>query len=331
MPVFAQQTRVFSIDATQTTSLKLSEIAEKVIAIPLSKDASMINAAFWTGDYLFLASLRNVWQYDAHGNFIRIIPCNGNFVSGVAGDTVKKELYIPVATSKGGSELWCYDFFGKLKKKVALKYPSVVSCLYHGNVLWILSEEFTDEKKCGFYSYVDISTGKETFLPQKYEIPLEILPSGGKVLTGFVGTLSMSDNCLYANWDDNVIWRIKNNKVEPAYKCNVTQAYLDQIYCLKGILGNYLFFHYHLNEDGSNMYLRHLKTGKIYNVNYHGAYGNYTKGAIEDVYNSGYFALLREPLNKEGYFWFVKNMRGKSLGNVPVKGNQVVFIVKMKQ
>lgn len=99
----------------------------------------------------------------------------------------------------------------------------------------------------------------------------------------------------------------------------------------KGIVGNYLFFNYCLDDGDSNLYLRHLKTGKTYNVKYIGSYGNYTTGAVDDIYHSGYFEIKAEPLNQNGYFYFIKNMRGKSLGNTPVKGNQVVFMVKTKQ
>ena len=328
LSAFAQNPKVFNIDATRTTSLHLSDIAEDVIPIPLSKDISFINGAFWTGEYLFISTLRDVWQYDASGKFLRTISCNGKSVSSVAGDLIKKEIYIPVSAAESEqSELLCYDYSAKLLKKIALKNPSVVSCLYHNDALWILSEKLVDGKVRGYYSYVNISTGKETFLLQAYERP----SSEDSEKVGFVGTLAISNNCLYANWDNNVIWRIKNKKVEQAYKCEVVQEYQDQILCLKGIVGNYLFFNYCLNHGESNMYLRHLKTGAYYNVNYRGAYGNYTQGAVDDIYNSGYFAILREPLSQEGYFWFIKDMRGKSLGDVPVKGNQVVFIVKMKQ
>lgn len=52
------------IDTAKTTSLKLSGIAEKVIPIPLNKDVPGIQMLFETDEYLFLASLREVWQYD---------------------------------------------------------------------------------------------------------------------------------------------------------------------------------------------------------------------------------------------------------------------------
>lgn len=329
---FAQsRVEIFNVDATQTVPLKLSDIAEKVTAIPLNKNISVIQGAFWTEEYLFIASLRDIWQYDASGKFIKVIPCDGKTISGITGNLNKKELYIPVNVSNKKHEIWSYDYSGRIKKKIALKKPSVVNLLFHNDTLWVLSEKWTEKSTYGYYSYVNISTGKETFLPDSIESPAKKSSSGGYYRHSFVGTLSASSDCLYANWGNNVIWRIKNKKVEQAYKCQVNQKYKDEIICLKGVIGNYIFFNYHLDDNGGNLYLRHLKTGKTFNVKYNGSYGNYTQGPVEDVYQSGFFDFAKAPLTQEGYFWFIKNMHGKSLKGKIVKGNLVAFIVKTKQ
>lgn len=331
-PLYAQQVREFHVDAAKTTSLKLSDIAEKVIPIPLNKDVPGIQMLFETDEYLFLASLREVWQYDISGKYIRTISCGGGFVYGVAGDLVKKELYIPVRSMNGnGCEVWCYDFAGRLKKKITLKNSGVVSCLYHKNLLWILSEKLVDKKMRGYYSYVDITTGKETFVAHSFEKPSKILPSGMNANSiGFFGSLSVSDNRLFANWNDNIIWNIQKDRVVPVFKLVVAQEYKEQMLGFyKGVLGNYLYFNYNVDDDESYLYLRHLLTGKTFYVKYAGGYGGDAKGAIDDIYDSGFFSMKRT-LNREGYFWFIKEMRGKSLGKTPVKGNQVIFIVKTK-
>ena len=331
-PLYAQQMREFHVDATEITSLKLSEIAEKVIPIPLNKDVPGIQMVFWAGEYLFLASLREVWQYDISGKFIRTISCSGGFVCGVAGDLTKKELYISAKVANGnGCEVWCFDFEGKLKKKIALRNPNVVSCLYHNNVLWILSEKFVDEKMRGYYSYVDISTGEETFIAQPFDKPSKVLSSGMNAnRIGFLGSLSLSNNRLFANWNDNIIWNIQRDNVIPVYKFVVTQQYRELMMGFyKGVLGNYVYFNYSVDDDESYLYLRHLLTGKTFYVKYIGVYDGMLEGAIDDIYNSGRFSL-KKPLSQEGYFWFIKDMRGKLLGKTPVKGNQVIFIVKIK-
>lgn len=330
VPVSAQ-TKTIHINGLQTTSLKLSAIAERVISIPLSKDVSVAMGAFWTGKHLFIASLQDVLQYDISGKYIRKISCNNNYIEGITGSLSNKELYICVnIPKKNKSEIWCYNYNGKLEKKIPLKNPSIINCLYYNNFLWLLSENFSDTKIYGHYSYVDITTGKETFLPNTNEKAFEKNSSGEYIGTGFIGTLSISNNSLYANWGNNIIWHI-NNGVKPSFKCEVTPQYEEKLICLKGIIGNYLFFNYHLDDNHRNLYLHNLKTGKSYNVNYTGTYGNYTQGAVDDIYNSGYFDIDKNPLNQEGYFWFIKNMHGKVLKNLPIKGNQVFFIIKTKQ
>lgn len=329
---FAQQTKTIHIDASQTNVLKLSDIAESTIPIFLNKDISVAMGAFWTGKYLFIASLQYVQQYDISGKFIRTISCNGNYIEGITGDLSRNALYISVnIPKKNKCEVWCYDYYGKLKKKIPLKNPSVVNCLYHNNYLWILSERFTETKAYGYYSYIDIATNKEYFLPETYEKAAEQNSSGEYIGIGFVGTLSISNNYLYANWGDNILWCI-DSKVKPAFKFEVAPKYREKLFCLKGIIGNYLFFNYYLNDNDSNLFLQHQKTRKIYNVKYNGKYGNYTQGAIDDIYNSGYFDITKNPLTQEGYFWFIKDMtHGETLKNQQIKGKQCLFIVKVKQ
>lgn len=309
----------------------MSDIAEKVIPIPLSKDVSLIQGMFWTGDFCYVVSSRDIWQYTTSGDFVRAIHCEGA-VCAITGDLVKKELYAVVNIGREErSELWCFDFSGKLRRRIVLRNYCIVSCAFYDNLVWLLSETFADKKVCSHYSYVDVLTNKEIFLQHKLDKPFIKLSSGEFIGAGSTGTLSISNNNLFCNWGDNIIWHIQKGKVKPVMKFEVIQKYRKKLICLKGVVGNYVFFNYYLDDNISNLYLRNLRTGKTYHVNYHGAFGNYTKGAVDDIYNSGYFDVVTAPLNQEGYFWFVKDMRGKLLGNVPVKGNQVVFIVKMKQ
>lgn len=333
IPTYSQETNVFHIDATQTTPLKLSEIADNVTLVPLNKEITQVQgSAFWTGEYLFIATSQEVWQYDTSGNFLRAILCDGGSIDGVTGDLTKKELFISVnIAEKEKSEIWCYDYLGNFHRKIPLKNSSIVSILFHNNLLWILSEKFIEKKTCGYYSYVDISTGEETFLSETFERPAEKGVSGQYYSAGFVGTLSVSNKCLYANWDNNDIWRIEGNRVNLAFKCEVMQKYRNELICLKGVIGNYLFFNYYLDDGKNNLYIRHIITGKTYNVRYNGTYGIYTEGAIEDIYNSGYFDITRDPLSQDRYFWFIKRMSDKFLENKPIKGNQVVFIIKTKR
>lgn len=331
MASFAQlRTESFNIAPSQTTPLKLSDIAEKTTVIPLEKKISLVQGMFWTGDYLFIASLKDIYQYNASGKFIRSIPCNGKIITGITGNISMNEFYVSVNISDDKCEIWSYNYLGKIKRKIALKNPSVVSILFHNDLLWVLSQKPVGNNTQGYYSYIDMFTETETFLTNTVNNP-PIKGTSGLIRAGFLGTLSASNNCLYVNWDDNVIWRIKNKKVDYAYKCLVNKKYRSELIAQKGVIGNFLFFKYHLDDDDSNLYLRNLVSGKTYNVKYKGAYGDYSEGAVEDVYQSGFFDFDKEPLTQEGYFWFIKNMQGKYLKEETVEHGQVVFIVKTKK
>lgn len=45
IPTYSQETNVFHIDATQTTPLKLSEIADNVTLVPLNKEITQVQGS----------------------------------------------------------------------------------------------------------------------------------------------------------------------------------------------------------------------------------------------------------------------------------------------
>jgi hypothetical protein len=70
------------------------------------------------------------------------------------------------------------------------------------------------------------------------------------------------------------------------------------------------------------LYLEDLKSGDRYNV----------KGINDNIFHTG-ACTVSKPFNRDGYFYFIKSrheLKGKSVGNIPLKKGPVLFIVKTK-
>jgi len=83
---------MLSIDTADAHPLNLSEIAEKVIPIPL-EDQDMIQNRniLLTDKYLFVSSIHYIIQYDLTGKFIRRIDCGGYITDNISGDLVNTQ------------------------------------------------------------------------------------------------------------------------------------------------------------------------------------------------------------------------------------------------
>jgi hypothetical protein len=58
-----------------------------------------------------------------------------------------------------------------------------------------------------------------------------------------------------------------------------------------------------------------------------------SNGITDDVFNTGNL-WIRNSINWDGYFFYVKDkteIKGKSIGNVPLKEGPVIFLVKVKK
>jgi len=300
--VFAQKEKKISIDTTNATHLKLSEIADPVLAIPL-EEPDMILDGIQVAEYIFVASLQSVYQYDLSGKLIRKIPCNG-YVSDISSDTIKKELYVPVE-----KEIQCYDYSGKLKRRYRIK-DICLNSLYYDNKLWLQSCRFENDSAYRTVSWIDLSTGKETVLPAGFNDDSNI--SSEATLTVYNKNVTVSfaySDILYQIRGDNVLpivsWDIKP-VARTLYEKGITRW--------KGFIGDYLCINYNRNEPldriGSNnqyyLYMENMKNGKIHHVKYKYDYATLSEGIIDDLFHTGY-CEIRKPLDKQGYFFFTKS------------------------
>ena len=317
----AQNIRTISIDAGNASLLNLSEIAEKVTPIVLGELSGGIQNVLMTSEYLFMASLSSIVQYNLSGKFIRKINCGGPVTDNLTSDTIKKELYVPVR-----DKIKCYDYSGNFKKEYSLKTTSTY-CLYHKGVLWVQSYYFQpDTGNVYIINKINLSTGEITTLPfeKKDEEPFKT--SDGSILyVSSKCSLNLYNDEVIASFAfDNSIYKIQHDKVIPLIKWNITpHANRTDLKPMGAncFIGEYLFINYR-RDDRFYFYLENMKTGKKFNAT----------RVIDDIFHTDGDCRIRA-LNKTGYFYFIKEnyeIKGGNMGNIPIKNSPVVFIVKTK-
>jgi len=305
----------------------LSEVAEKVTVIPLEVKLPAMLDIFMTDEYLFTVSHTSVFQFDLSGKFLREIDCGGSVAHSISGDTIKKELYIPV-----NNELKVYDFQGRLKKTYGLTNRSY-GCFFYKNTLWIQSHKTFDNSIISYdISYLDFITEKESFLPIKIQKNME--EEGYFII--FPGIFTIQDKTVLFSFQrtDNTLYQIQkqdqrlnsflNLKLQIPSQ-NREKNNKDRIESW-GFIGKYLFVDYKI-DDQFFLYMEDTKTGKrLHTKNHNG------DGIIEDVFNSGMCTKITT-FNREGHFFFSRKKESiseKSIDGHLVKNGPVVFIVKTK-
>lgn len=309
----AQKTKEVFLDEKKAVPINLSEIAEKVIPIPLEKHIGASVAAFLTEKYLFIATMTAVGQFDYSGKLLRVFE-GGEYITDIASNPIKEELYVSL-----NKELKCYDFSGKLKKTFKLKYSNITS-YYYDNKVWLLSSDVQQNPVTQNYkiSYLDLSTGKETFL--SYQLT-------DKSSFTLLGCFTVFNKNLMASLSvDSMIWNVNPQKLTPVVKRIVKSPKNARLVLNKGFIGKYLFIHFGMDEQ-IYLYLEDMKNGKTYT----------TKGIVDDIYGTGNFTLggmqNNGLLNREGYFYFVKggdDVKNELMKGVQVKSGPVYFMVKVK-
>lgn len=134
-PMMRQIKNELQISTQKLMPLKLSDFAEMQDSILLDKKPEMCQFQWFSDQYLYLAGINMVYQYHLSGKYIRSFDCGG-FVLGIAGDDVKRELYIPVSKDDQIS-LNCYDYSGNLLRKFSLGH-SVSACVHFENEVWMI-------------------------------------------------------------------------------------------------------------------------------------------------------------------------------------------------
>ena len=319
--VCGQTIKTINIERTNTRPVNLSEIAEKVTPIALETSVGIIlnGNVLLTNEYLFITSHTSVIQYDLTGKFIRNINCEDFISYNVTSDTIKKELYVPV-----GNLIKCYDYSGKLKKEYSLKMSSLY-CLYHKGVLWALLQDAQPDRSIVYtINKVNLTTGEVAALPFEKKIDPVQFENGPLVGLGAIGRISLYDEEVVVSFDfEEVLYKIQQDRIIPFVQWNVSPpAKNADVYQLRanGFTGENLFINYRC-DDQFYIYLENIKTGMTYNVS----------NLIDDVFftnrECGIYFM------NQGYFYFLKDrsdIKGSSVGNIPLKNGPVIFIVKTK-
>ena len=309
--VYAQQLRTITIDAEKARPLNLSEFAEHVTPIVLETSVTIMNGnVLLTNEYLFATSISSIVQYDLTGKFVRTIDCGGFVTDNATGDTIKKELYVPV-----GNIIKCFDYSGKLKKEFQFK-NRILHILFHDGILWVQSyHKQSDNKYIYAIDKINLSTGE--IFPLSFS--LEYSHSG-------IGRLTLYNNDVVISFGYvNNLYQIHRDVVIPVVQWNINPPAKSakDLTTLRtnGFTGNYLFINYR-RDDTFYTYLENMKTGEKYN----------TDNIVDDVFNTDNSCRI-SPLTQHGYFFFSKSnndIKGNSVGNKPLKNGPVIFIVKTK-
>ena len=319
--IYGQEIRTISIDAANACPMNLSEIAERVTPIALEKSSGGIQNILLTNEYLFVASISSIVQYDLSGKFIREIACGGFVTSNVTCDTVKKEIYVPV-----GDKVKSYDYSGKMKKEYSLKTSSIY-CLYHRGFLWIQSQDNLPDLSSNYIiNKLDLSTGEVTTLPFEKKIEPVQFENGPLIGIGAMGCLSLYNEEVIVSFDfDTVFYKIQQNKIIPFVRWDISphaKSVIDSRPLRpNGIIGNNIFINYR-RDDLFYMYSENLKTGIKYDIS----------NIVDDVFQTNGQCNIR-PMSSKDYFYFIKekgDIKENSIGNIPLKNGAVIFIVKTK-
>jgi hypothetical protein len=273
----AQKVRNIVIDTEklEKKTLYLSEIAEKVTTITLETPLnSGVMDIFVTNEYLFVTTMSSIHQFTPSGKHIRKFDCGGTVYHSTC-DSVRKELYV---IGKWGIK--SFSFSGELKRTFKIKYPHPINCKFHDGILWIQSADLQDTPNERitkyFLSRLDLSTGKEDFLPLNIQEKFPPTEVRAILRANFIhhnNSLLMSFNA------DSVLYQIKGKSISPVVKWQFVtypQFKYNKLLNDKGIVGNYLFVKYK-KDDEFLMYLENLKSKEKYIV----------KSFIDDVFDKG--------------------------------------------
>ncbi|MDR2120442.1 MAG: 6-bladed beta-propeller [Tannerella sp.] len=322
--------RTVRINASETTAVKLSEIARDAVPIAMEKLPSGVQNVFIAGEYVFLQSISSVLQYDLTGKFIRNIPCKG-YARGISGDTVKREIYVPAGVTEDDNKIYCYDYSGKLKRTYRLK-GLATGCLFDKGMLWILYARFHDDKTTGLYmSGIDLQTGSDTGILYERRYGPDLYNGGLRCPASSSGQLTLHNQTVIASFGyDSVIYRINEQKTVPfvAREISIPAKTLVETRSLyaHGCIGKYLFVNYRRGEQ-FYVYLEDMKSKKGYNT-------KYEEAIADDIFHTGYLKTVHPVNGREGYFYIFKErgeIAANTVGNIPLKDGPVLFIVKTKQ
>jgi hypothetical protein len=301
--VCGQKNKDIHIDASRYKTFELSEITENMIPVSL-EDSDItfdyIDNVLWTDEYLFISvhsvefnqkTPTRVLQYNSNGKFLREIGEQSSHTGTIMCDTDKKELYV-----LNKQDVFCYDFSGTLKQVIKLKDRVL---FYYKNNFWM--QAWTPNKDIGRHkiSNYNLLTNEtnDIFFDIKDNSAL------GDAFIGRTPCFSTYNNMITIAFGlDYAIYRIQGQKLVPIIKYDITpepKVQMDKYgYVFQGFIGKYLLLYYCRNWQ-KYLYIQDLKTGKTYNVKF-----EQDNGIKDDIMGTGFCDI--NPLNKEGYFYFIK-------------------------
>lgn len=333
--------KTISIRAERIDTLRLSEIASDVTPVILEKlEFSSLSGVLTTKDYLFVAGESAIAIYSYSGKKIRTIYFS-TWLDCMAVDTVNQVIYAAIGRNK---QVLGYNYLGKKVFEAGLnhekKFDSILSMLYHNSRLWFLTYRF-DTKETAYEMFCYDFSFKRSFpIPFSRSEKRE----NGSVGISSTGTVSFwKDSPVVSISTDSVLFKVDSNKSTPIFQWRITpteQSMFDKgILQKKGLAGRFLFVNYNRTDPkdrtGLNnttfLYIEDLKTGKSYNLRFLKGEGNgiISGTGVDDIYSTGHFAF-RSSMPDGNRFWFLKEVKDKMVGGRYVKGNVVIFIVKVK-
>lgn len=330
--LFGQRENELQINAQHLTSLKLSDFADKSDAIQLSKKPETNQFIWVSAPYLYLAGINKIYQYHFPGKYIRAFDCGG-FVLGIAGDEVKRELYIPVSKD-GKISLNCYDYSGILLREFSLKH-NVCTCINFENRIWMIQSFQQNDTVYYKLSNVDNMNGEVNDLGvfhKDYYWPGFSVTSAA-VFSMVNGRLFFSVNT------DSTLYQVRGNRFEPYLRWRIEpeKRFLSDRDVVGGhmLMGPYLFVNYGRNDpDDPNgvsckkyLYIKTIKgTPEEYNVRYEGNVDGWSDGLVDDLYHTGYVSLSKL-INKPDYLYFT-SMR---VDEQTKKSEYWIYLVRVKK
>jgi hypothetical protein len=337
VPLFGQSFQNIHIQAKLSKTFNLSEIAEEIQYVGLESTPAAefddIHDVVWTKKYLFIqvssvelgqrTPIRTL-QYDHAGKFIQEYGKEDEKMKKLMYDGERDRLYV---NYPNGEVKWI-DFEKNVKKTWEFKTnPQLYNMGYfysqsseinkNGmNYLLVRFPEQTEDEEM-LYNFIDHEQNAK-----------QLTLSARQASFSFYGQTPVVSFGL-----DSTLYQIQDNKITPIVKFTVDPKPAPGLdiygYQFQGFIGNYLCIHF-LRTMQHYVYLKNMRSGKIFQTKYVYSQNRVlTDGVKDDMLNTGFCSIT--PLNRPGYFYFVKKRNELQGKPELLKGNShhTIFFVKL--
>ncbi|HPF02983.1 MAG TPA: 6-bladed beta-propeller [Bacteroidales bacterium] len=331
------------IDVERQDRLKISELADTVIAICLKTDEFVfhnIDKVFLADNNILLFELyqengfvySRVMKFDFSGNylgqigerdlkskeFLRIYDMKYDNTTGV--------IYLVYqdgnrAYEKNGQLLTFYNANGR---KPGVR--AVQEYIYR-NQIWGTTYSHKDGITSNNFICMDLN-GKNQVLLKNFISETNMSSSA----VFYLANLSTYKNELFISVGlDRTLYMVNQKKLVPTYSIEFKNLPASSINLgLNQLMtGKYFRNNYWIGNDSFD-FLYNIETGKSYNIKYHYQNNELTSGLEDDFYNTGFLSINQT--NREDYFYFIKQpsvIEGSELSK-PEKKNPIIFLVKLR-